>query len=87
MKLLFKGTINKSSVHPREIFKEAYKEDASYIVCLHNHPSGNVNPSSKDIEFTTYLVKLGMLHGVYIYDHIIVSDDNYFSFLDNNLLG
>ena len=49
MKLLFKGTINKSSVHPREIFKEAYKEDASYIVCLHNHPSGNVNPSSKDI--------------------------------------
>ena len=87
MKLLFKGIINKSSVHPREIFKEAYKEDASYIVCLHNHPSGNVNPSSKDIEFTTYLVKLGMLHGVYIYDHIIVSDDNYFSFLDNNLLG
>ena len=85
-KLLFKGTMTKSSVHPREIFKEAYKNNATYIVCLHNHPSGSVNPSPKDIEFTTYLVKLGMMHGCLIYDHLIISDDKYFSFLENNLL-
>ena len=86
MKLLFKGTLNKSSVHPREIFKEAYKVNASYIVCVHNHPSGLVNPSPKDIEFTGYLIELGRIHGVLIYDHLIVSESNYFSFLENNLL-
>ncbi len=85
-KLLFKGTMSKSSVHPREIFKEAYKINASYIVCMHNHPSGELVPSRKDIEFTSYLVKLGMIHGVLILDHLIISDDNYYSFLENNLL-
>ena len=85
-KLLFKGTMTKSSVHPREIFKEAYKINASYIICVHNHPSGVVSPSPKDIEFTNYLIKLGMLHGVLIYDHLIVSENNYYSFLENNLL-
>ena len=85
-KLLFKGTMTKSSVHPREIFKEAYKINASYIICVHNHPSGVVSPSPKDIEFTNYLIKLGMLHGVLIYDHLIVSENNYYSFFENNLL-
>ncbi len=85
-KLLFKGTMTKSSVHPREIFKEAYKTNASYIICVHNHPSGVVNPSPKDIEFTNYLIKLGIIHGVLIYDHLIVSENDYYSFLENNLL-
>lgn len=85
-KLLFKGTMTRSSVHPREIFKEAYKVSASYIICLHNHPSGRVNPSPKDIEFTSYLIELGRIHGVLVYDHLIVSETKYFSFLENNLL-
>ncbi len=85
-KMLFKGTMTKSSVHPREIFKEAYKVNASYIICIHNHPSGVVNPSPKDIEFTNYLIELGRIHGVLIYDHLIVSESNYYSFLENNLL-
>lgn len=85
-KMLFKGTMTRSSVHPREIFKEAYKVSASYIICIHNHPSGVLNPSKKDIEFTNYLVNLGMIHGVLIYDHLIVSEENYYSFLENNLL-
>ncbi len=85
-KLLFKGTMTKSSVHPREIFKEAYKINASYIICLHNHPSSNVNPSKKDIEFTNYLVKLGILHGIPILDHLIIYNNKYYSFLENNLL-
>ena len=85
-KLLFKGTMTKSNVHPREIFKEAYKVNASYIICLYNHPSGSVNPSPKDIEFNNYLIELGRIHGVLIYDHLIVSESKYFSFLENNLL-
>ena len=85
-KLLFKGTMTKSNVHPREIFKEAYKVSASYIICIHNHPSGSVNPSPKDIEFTNYLIELGKIHGVLIYDHLIVSETKYYSFLENNLL-
>ena len=85
-KLLFKGTMTRSNVHPREIFKEAYKVSASYIICAHNHPSGSVNPSPKDIEFTNYLIELGRIHGVLIYEHLIVSETKYYSFLENNLL-
>ena len=54
-KLLFKGTLNKSYIHPREIFKEAYLASAAYIICLHNHPSGYVLPSSDDIKVTDKL--------------------------------
>ena len=50
--LLFIGTVNKSLTHPREIFKYAYLYSASSIVCLHNHPSGDINPSKEDIIFT-----------------------------------
>lgn len=85
-KMLFKGTMTKSNVHPREIFKEAYKVNASFIICLHNHPSGSIKPSPKDIEFTKYLIELGRIHGVLIYDHLIISENKYFSFLENNLL-
>ena len=51
-KLLFIGTINQSLVHPREVFKEAYLCSASSIICVHNHPSGNVLPSKEDITMT-----------------------------------
>ena len=82
-KLLFMGTINGSITHPREIFKEAYKLSASNIICMHNHPSGDVHPSRADLEFTDSLVKIGRLQGIPIVDHIIVSDDNYYSFYEN----
>ena len=55
-KLLFIGTINKSIVHPREVFKEAYLLSASSIICIHNHPSGDVTPSLEDKIFTNNLV-------------------------------
>ena len=63
-KLLFMGTINKSVVHPREIFKEAYKLSASSIICIHNHPGGNKNPSLEDINLTKTLVKIGQINGI-----------------------
>ena len=79
-KLLFMGTINRSIVHPREIFKEAYLTSASKIICMHNHPSGDINPSIEDVRLTKALVEIGKIQGIPLVDHIIVSDDNYYSF-------
>lgn len=85
-KLLFKGTVNYSLVHPREIFKEAYMLSASGIICIHNHPSGNSSPSSNDIEITKRIKDIGILHGINLIDHIIIGNNNYYSFYqDNNL--
>lgn len=85
-KLLFKGTVNYSLVHPREIFKEAYMLSASYIICIHNHPSGNSGPSNNDIELTKRIKELGNMHGIPLLDHIIIGKGNYYSFYqDNNL--
>lgn len=83
-KLLFMGTINRSVVHPREVFKEAYLHSASNIVCIHNHPSGDVMPSKEDINFTRNLVEIGRMQGIPVVDHLIVSDNSYYSFYEND---
>lgn len=85
-KLLFKGTLNKSLIHPREIFKWAYLSSAAYIICVHNHPSGSIIPSSEDINVTDCLVKIGKLQGIFVIDHIIIGSDNYYSFYENDAL-
>lgn len=82
-KLLFVGTINKSIVHPREVFREAYLLSASSIVCMHNHPSGDVTPSLEDIKFTKSIYEIGKLQGIPVVDHIIVSNNQYYSFYDS----
>ena len=84
-KLLFIGTINQSLVHPREVFKEAYLLSASSIICIHNHPSGNINPSNNDIIITKQLKEVGLLLGINVLDHIIIGNDNYYSFNDNGI--
>ena len=84
-KLLFIGTINSSTTHIREIFKEAYKVSASYIVCLHNHPSNDVTPSDADKEFTKSLFEIGKIQGIPVVDHIIVGDNKYYSFYEKSL--
>lgn len=82
-KLLFIGTLNYSLVHPREIFKEALLVNASSIICVHNHPSGNCNPSKEDINITRKLIELGKNLGINIIDHIIIGIDKYYSFYEN----
>lgn len=82
-KLLFIGTINQSIVHPREVFKEAYLCDATSIICIHNHPSGNVLPSKEDIKLTNKLIEIGSLFGISITDHIIISKNKYYSLYEN----
>lgn len=84
-KLLFIGTINSSVTHIREVFKEAYKVSASYIVCLHNHPSNDITPSKADKEFTEALFETGKIQGIPVIDHIIVGDNKYYSFYENTL--
>lgn len=85
-KLLFMGTINRSIVHPREIFKEAYLLSASGIVCMHNHPSGDLTPSCEDLELTKSLVEIGRIQGIRIIDHLIVSDNGYLSLYEEGLI-
>ena len=82
-KLLFKGTINYSLVHPREVFKEAYLVGATSMICVHNHPSGNVHPSKQDIEMTERLIQVGEWMGIALDDHVIIGKDLYYSFFEN----
>ena len=82
-KLLFMGTLNRSVVHPREVFKNAYLCSASGIICVHNHPSDDISPSREDIRLTNALVELGQVNGIPIIDHIIVGNDNYYSFYED----
>lgn len=83
VKLLFKGTLDHSLVHPRELFKEAYLLSASSIICVHNHPSGNITPSKEDKMLTSNLVRIGLIHGIPIIDHLIIGKNNYYSFFEN----
>lgn len=86
-KLLFIGTVNYSLVHPREIFKEAYLLSATNIVCIHNHPSGDATPSIDDIKITDNIKKISDIHNIGFMDHIIIGNNNYYSFYeDNNIL-
>lgn len=86
-KLLFKGTINQSLIHPREIFKEAYLLSASFIICVHNHPSGDITPSSADVESTKMIYQLGKIHGIFLLDHLIIGKEKYYSFyIEKNVI-
>lgn len=81
------GTINKAFVHPRDVFRNAIKDNACSIIVAHNHPSGHLEPSSDDIESTRALIESGEILGINVLDHIIFqSDDGYYSFTEHNLL-
>jgi len=66
------GSINASIVHPREILREAIKDSAASFILMHNHPTGDPNPSKEDIEFSIRMKKCGLLMGITMLDHIIV---------------
>ena len=68
------GTLNSSLVHPREVFKEAIKNSAASIILVHNHPSGNVEPSDEDHRVNKVLIETGNLVGIKVLDHLIVGD-------------
>jgi len=84
-KLVSIGSLDTSIVHPREVFKEAVSSSAASVIFVHNHPSGDSEPSKEDIELTKRLVKAGEIIGIDVLDHIIVCDKSYLSLKAKNL--
>lgn len=80
------GTLNMSVVHPREVFREAIKRSSNKIILMHNHPSGNIDPSNEDKKVTSRLIKCGELIGIEVIDHIIIGDGLYYSFKENMII-
>ena len=84
--MVSQGSLTASIVHPREVFHFAIRDSAASIICVHNHPSGDPQPSSEDRTLTTRLGDAGRLLGIQVLDHIIVGRDTYMSFADEGLL-
>ncbi len=80
------GSITQASPVIREIMHKALQNFAAALICVHNHPSGNPNPSREDKDFTTELVSAGKLLQIKVLDHIIFGNDNHFSFADEGLM-
>lgn len=83
---LFYGTIDRSAVYPREIIKKVIEYKAKGVIFAHNHPSGNIRPSKKDIELTEHMERALDMLDVVLLDHIILSKDSYFSFREEGLM-
>jgi len=80
------GSLNASIVHPREVFIEAIKNKAASVIFVHNHPSGNPEPSEDDLETTKRLVETGKILGIAVIDHIIITKNGFLSFKDEKLI-
>lgn len=81
------GGLAASIVEPRAVFQRAILENAAAIICLHNHPSGNPEPSREDVAITRQLVEAGKVMGIPIHDHIIVAGEEYTSLASRGLVG
>jgi len=85
-KIITEGILNASLIHSREVFREAILECSAGIILLHNHPSGNPEPSREDIEITKKLVETGKIMDIPVKDHIIIAGTNYCSFVEKGIL-
>jgi DNA repair protein RadC len=83
---LFKGTIDRSGVYPRNIVEKVIKYGAKSVIFAHNHPSGNLNPSKADIDFTDKIKEVLNAIEIRVLDHMIITRDSYFSFLEKGLI-
>ena len=85
-KPMFIGTLNANLVHPREIFQEALKQNAASVILVHNHPSGDPEPSEDDLEITKRIIEAGKIMGIDVLDHIIITKTKVFSFKEKGLI-
>ena len=85
-KPMFVGTLNANLVHPREIFQEALKQNAASVILVHNHPSGDPEPSEDDLEITKRIIEAGKIMGIDVLDHIIITRSKIFSFKEKKLI-
>jgi DNA repair protein RadC len=79
------GSLNASVVHPRECFRPAIAAQAAAIILVHNHPSGDVEPSAEDVSLTRRLMSAGDLLGIKVLDHVIIGGNKYFSIVDKGV--
>ena len=86
MEIISIGSLNSSVVHPREVFKVAIDNNSANIILLHNHPSGNPEPSKEDISVTEKLVEAGKILNIEVFDHIIIAGSQFYSFVDRRLI-
>jgi DNA repair protein RadC len=80
------GTLTSNLVHPREVFAGPLKDGAASVIIAHNHPSGAVEPSEADVAATQQLISVGIMLGIRVRDHYIVTRDGHFSFLEQGLI-
>jgi len=83
---IFIGTLNANIVHPREIFAEALRQNAASVILVHNHPSGDPEPSEDDLEITKRIIEAGKIMGIDVLDHVIITKNKVFSFKKNKLI-
>lgn len=79
-RVITKGLVNRTMIHPREVFRQAIKDNAVSVILAHNHPSGNVNPSKEDDDITKKLRQAGEVIGINVLDHIIIGKNGYYSY-------
>ena len=78
------GVLDSILIHPREVFKTAIVRNAKSIIVAHNHPSGSLVPSDEDVKVTKHLRKAGDIIGISLLDHLIVGQDGFYSFNNEN---
>lgn len=86
IKDVFKGSLNTSIVHPREIFSEAVKRNSANIIICHNHPSGDPTPSKEDINITIRIKECGSIMGIDLLDHIIIGNTKFVSLKEKGII-
>lgn len=83
---VFKGSLNASVVHPREIFKQAINKNSASIIICHNHPSGDPTPSKEDVNITLRIKECGNIIGIQLIDHIIIGNNKFVSLKEQGLI-
>ena len=86
VELISVGNLNSSVVHPREVFKVAIENNSANIILLHNHPSGNCEPSNEDITLTNQMVDVGKIMNILVFDHIIIAGEKYTSLVEKRII-
>lgn len=86
IELISVGSLNSSIVHPRELFKTAIGKSAASLILVHNHPSGDANPSQEDIAVTKRLIEVGKLIGIEVLDHVVIGDNTAISMKEKALI-
>ncbi|NQW31011.1 MAG: DNA repair protein RadC [Ignavibacteria bacterium] len=84
--IVSEGSLNSVTIHPREVFRMAITENAAAIILVHNHPSGNTEPSPQDISITKQIADAGIVVGIKVLDHLIIGGDYYTSLAERNIL-